>query len=502
LSVLLSQALPTGGNEIMKKYSSFILLIFMLTTLSLIITAQSPDHSKELQVEPITFKSNKGEIVVAEKCYFYVPENRQKKSTKPLRLGFVRFKSTNPNPGYPIVYLAGGPGGSGTGAARGKRFALFMALREISDVIAFDQRGTGSSNSISYGPANLEYRQTTPLQWDAFLAAIKKQLNTNLDYWKSKGIDIDAYNTNESADDLEALRNILKVKKLNLWGISYGTHLAFAMIKRHPSSIDKLILASLEGPDHTVKLPELSQKHLERLNDAIKEDPEAAKKYPDLLRTMKIVLDKLQVNPLVVEVINSETNQKEKIGIGKLDVQLFTVFWLAKNPRELGMLPYFYYRMAEGDFSQVGRYILFLKKVMTRKTLMSLTMDAASGVSKERWQKIKEQAPSALMERTHDFPFPDINQTLGVKDLGDNFRKPFKTDIPALLISGTLDGRTYIESQKEVASWFTKGIHIIIENAGHDLFFSSPKIKDYMLDFLKGKPITVTKLKAPPIKFL
>src|SRR3546814_18583991 len=44
-----------------------------------------------------------------------------------------------------LVYLAGGPGGSGISAAEGPRFELFMALREVADVIALDQRGTGAS---------------------------------------------------------------------------------------------------------------------------------------------------------------------------------------------------------------------------------------------------------------------------------------------------------------------------------------------------------------------
>jgi pimeloyl-ACP methyl ester carboxylesterase len=486
----------------MKFYTYLLSILIIFVQITAPAPANQIEPGNELQIEKIIFKSNKGQQVEAEKCYFLVPENRQKKSSKKIRIGFIRFKSTNPQPGAPIVYLSGGPGGAGTGAARGKRFSLFMALREIADVIAFDQRGTGISKQIPYAPAKLEYKATTPMQFDGLLAAIKSRTEKNIQYWKEQGIDIDAYNTIESAHDLEDLRKRLQVDKLNLWGISYGTHLAFAMIKRFPAGIDKMILASLEGPDHTVKLPELSQKHLERLNQKLKQDPEAAKKYPDLLRTIKIVLDQLQVNPRIIEVLNTETNLKEKIGIGKLDVQLFTVFWLVKNPREMGMLPYFYYRMAEGKFDEVGRYLLFLKKVLTRSNLMSLAMDAASGVSQARWEKINEQAKSAYMELTHDFPYPFINKTIGVKDLGDEYRKPFKTDIPALMFSGTMDGRTFIEAQTEIASWFTKGTHVIIDNAGHDLFFSSPRIKEYMLKFLKGEKITETRLTAPPIKFL
>lgn len=478
----------------------FLILALVIVFCPFWLNAQSPDKYK-LEYSSIMFKPSKGQPVEAEKCYFYVPENRHKKNNKQLKLGFIRFKSTNPNPGYPIIYLAGGPGGSGSGAARGKRFELFMALREVADVIAFDQRGTGMSNQVPYSPAKLHYPLTTPFRRQPLLEAMKQRIKESVTFWKSKGIDIDAYNTNESADDLEDLRNVLNTEKLNLWGISYGSHLAFAAIKRHPQSIHRVILASLEGPDHTVKLPALSQKHLERVNALVQADPETAKKYPGLLGTMKRVLDKLEVSPVMLDVLNPETNQKVKVGFGKLEIQLLTVFWMVKNPRELSLLPYLYYSMAQNDYSRIGVYILFLKNAMTRSTLMSLAMDAASGVSPERMAQVREQAPRALLGQTHDFPFPDINNAIGVSDLGEDYRQPFKTSIPALLFSGTLDGRTFLEDQQEIASWFENGTHVIVENAGHDLFFSSPKIKIQMIDFLKGKPITETRLFAPPIKF-
>jgi pimeloyl-ACP methyl ester carboxylesterase len=482
------------------KIKSLILILFIM--LSYYLPAAQNKQESKLDIQPITFKPKKGAPVQAERCTFYVPENRRKKTSKQLKLGFIRFKSTNPNPGYPIVYLAGGPGGSGSGAAKGRRFSLFMALREVADVIAFDQRGAGLSNQAPYAPVKLNYPLTTPFRREPLLQAMKQKVRESVKFWKSKGIDIDAYNTNESADDLDALRKVLNVDKINLWGISYGSHLAFAMIKRHPQRIHRVILASLEGPDHTVKLPALSQAHLERVNAILKQNPESAKKYPDLLPTIKKVLDQLEVSPVMMDVTNPDTGKKVKIGFGKMEIQLLTVFWMVKNPRELSTLPYLYYRMAERDFSQLGVFILFLKNVMSRTTLMSLAMDAASGISPERRALVQAQAPKAFMGDAHDFPYPEIIEAVGIKDLGEEFRKPFKTNIPALLYSGTLDGRTFLEAQTEIASWFEKGTHVIIDNAGHDLFFSSPKIKEQMIDFLEGKAVTETRLTGPPLKFM
>lgn len=55
------------------------------------------------------------------------------------------------------------------------------------------------------------------------------------------------------------------------------------------------------------------------------------------------------------------------------------------------------------------------------------------------------------------------------------------------------------------AEWVGKlnSTQMIIENAVHSdpLSLSSPKIKDGMLEFLKGQPVSVTKIVGAPMKF-
>ena len=101
---------------------------------------------------PIRFKGAKGAEVDAERGVFEVPEDRRDPRSRKIKLTYVRFASTAAKPGPPIIYLAGGPGGTATGTAQGARWPIFMALREVADVIAFDQRGTGLSNHIPPRP--------------------------------------------------------------------------------------------------------------------------------------------------------------------------------------------------------------------------------------------------------------------------------------------------------------------------------------------------------------
>ena len=120
-----------------------VLLFAIIFLLAVPVAAQR--KAGDLTIKPYVFENRKGEKVDAELGVLLVPENRRDPQSNLIELAFVRFKSTSKNPGAPIVYLAGGPGGSGIGTATGSRFPLFMAMREIGDVIAFDQRGTGRS---------------------------------------------------------------------------------------------------------------------------------------------------------------------------------------------------------------------------------------------------------------------------------------------------------------------------------------------------------------------
>lgn len=479
--------------KIMKQIRLFI--IFSIANIFYCLGQQN------FKIEPYEFKTKSGINVNAEKGSFKVPENRLNDNSRDITLSFVRFKSTNPNPGAPIIYLAGGPGGSGISTARGERFELFMALREIADVIALDQRGTGMSNQIPRCKTSAYLPLETPGNEEVYLTEFSEAAKNCMSFWTSKGVDIDGYNTVQNSDDIEALRKVLKADKISLWGISYGSHLGFNYIKRYENNIDKVILAGIEGPDETVKLPNYSQEYLKRVDAKLKEDTNASKYYPDLLQLMSNVFDKLEKEPVYTEIKDRRSGKMKKLGIGKLDVQLVTSFFLTKNPKDVKNLPYLFYQMNKGDYSEISNRIAMLKQFAGRQQAMPLMMDAMSGVSKKRWGKIQKQTPKAILGRTTNFPFPDLGFKLNIRELGDDFRKLKRSSVKALFITGTLDGRTYIESAIKTVKKFKNSSHIIIDGAGHDSFMSTPKVKELMLSFLKEEKVPSQTITLKPLKF-
>lgn len=487
-----------GERKNMKLSPRCLLALFCLVPLFTAANAQN--KAGDLKVEPYVFENSRGEKKDAEFGRLYVPENRSNPKSRLLELAFVRFKSTSPNPGSPIIYLAGGPGGSGIGAAHGSRFPVFMAMREIGDVIALDQRGTGESKPSVLCPGTYALPPDVVPSYEAFLKTAREKSRDCVELLKRQGADLAGYTTVESADDIEALRVALGAKKVSLWGISYGTHLSLATIKRHGKNIDRAVLAGLEGLDSTHKLPSDIQQHLADFAAHVKADPVLSKEIPDFIALMRSVFESLERNPVTVEVTDPRTKQPVKVVINKFVMQFLTA--ATTGTGDITRYPRFFLAASKGDYSEVAAFWLGFSRT-NLGSAMSFVMDCSSGATKARTERIKREAPDTLLGNYANIVFPDICDAWNVADLGDSFRKPAKSNVPVLFISGTLDGRTPVSNAEIERKYFPNSQHLILDGAWHSdpLFLSSPRIKDIMLEFMKGNPLSATRIKLDPARF-
>jgi len=457
--------------------------------------------AQNLTITPYEFISRAKDTVQAELGTFKVIEDRTNGKNDSIQLSFIRFKSTNPNPGNPIVYLSGGPGGSGTGTARGRRFELFMKLREVADVIAFDQRGTGLSQQLPPCPYNDGFELKRAIDKAEYIEKTTEHISKCLDLLKTKNVNLLAYNTTESAKDIEALRKVLKADKISLWGISYGSHLAFEYIRLFENNIDKLVLASLEGSDETIKLPSNTEKFVFYLAALAKDNYGTAKKYPDVKKKMIAVHERLKQKSAVGWYKNRQ-GKMDTVRISNFELQGAIATFYLKNPRDSKKIAKVYTQMYEGDFSTIARDVMVIKRyVLNSIRPMSFAMDMQSGISEKRQKEVENQIDNTMLGSTINFLLYEWMQAIDFPQLPAQFRAMPMNAVDALLLSGTLDGRTYVSSAKEIAKKFKNGQHVIIENAGHDLYMESPVIGDMVLDFFKGKQLNLDRIVLKPTIF-
>ena len=118
---------------------------------------------------------------------------------------------------------------------------------------------------------------------------------------------------------------------------------------------------------------------------------------------------------------------------------------------------------------------------------MSTLMDVASGMSERRRSLVQQQAKHSLLGDWLNFSY-HYDGIAPELDLGDGFRSGPDSDVPVLLFSGTLDGRTYLEGQAEASAGLTNLTHVTVVNAGHNLYMSSPEVQQAINAFMEGRP--------------
>ncbi len=467
------------------------------------VAAYAGPPASWLTLEPYTFSSRGGETIEAVMGTLVVPYDRSRAGSETIALKFVRFPATTDDPGPPLVYLAGGPGGSGIWAARGRRFELFMKLRELGDVIAWDQRGTGLSEPQFRIEATVDapYRGAVSRQW--LQEQYARAARAAKAQFERDGFDPAPLNTNFSADDLEDLRVALGAEKLRLWSISYGTHLALATVKRHPNSIDSMVLAGVEGLDSTYKLPSQADVPIQALSREIAQHPVYGELIPDFTLLLREVLERAEREPYAVVVNDPETGQTITSLLGRLDLEFVT--WGALFRRKaMRDLPAAFLALQKGRTEVLKGAVDDTRGRGDNANAMSLAMDCASGVSPERLARIQREIPDSLFGRSMNFRYLAVCPELGIPDLGESFRAPVQSNIPVLCISGEMDVRTPPSNAEAVLEGFPNGHHVIISRAGHDddLWVSSPKIAECIIALFKGQPVPYQRIELPPIEFM
>ncbi len=468
--------------------------------------AQAPADQPKRREGEIWFEPLKAEVggqtYEGERGHLMVRENRKNANSNLIELVFARIKSTSDKPGFPTVYLDGGPGSSATNIASVPEYMrAFQRLREVGDVILLDQRGVGRSKP------NLTHRASESLPAEVFadrevaLRAFKERSKIAADHFRSQGIDILAYNSVESAHDVDDLRKALGAEKVNLVGFSYGTHLGLACIRYHGKNLNRVVLIGTEGPDHTDKLPSTSDTSLSRLSDIVAKDPEIGAKMPDLYGTLKRILDRLEKEPVTVSITDQRTRKPIDVKVGRMGLQ-FLIMRDLGDTNDLPVFPLWFYTMDKGDYSILKRFVeRRYNQFSAGISIMTLVMDISSGVCKSRKLQIQKEAKTALLGDIVNFPISEMGDVFGNPDLGDAYRSQIKTDVPTLFVSGVLDNNTQPFQADEVRKTFKNNTHIVIDNAGHESMLVDQEVQQTMVAFLRGQDVSKVKIALPPLKF-
>jgi pimeloyl-ACP methyl ester carboxylesterase len=396
-----------------------------------------------------------------------VYENRATRTGRVIDLAVIVLRAKHETH-QAVAVIAGGPGESATPFAGYILDGYFgkelMALRDRYDLLFVDDRGMGASNPFScdFAPAGDPKSYFLKLWPDQLLSGCRAKIAATH--------DPSFYNTNNTVDDLNDVRAALGYPRIVLDGGSYGTFFSLVYMRRHPSSVESVILDGVSAP-HFQPLPgspDGAQQAMDELIAACKHDATCHANFPAFPQQFNAVLQRLDKSTLPVSVMNPATKRTETVQLSKavfVDAIRHTLY----APQGAAYLPYVIDRADRRDYAPLGQMIA----TVTQGINQGLDLGANLSYSCADWMPFidpKQVADAAVNSFAGDLRIRAQQHACSVWNvppMPSSFNDPVHSSLPVLMISSSNDPGTPPRYGEAALRYLPNAREVLVKGGGH-----------------------------------
>ncbi len=440
-------------------------------------------------------------VVPAECGELDVPENPAVPNSRRISLAFARVPaiSRRKRPD-PLFVLAGGPGMAAT-TFYAMVAPVFGRIHRDRDIILVDQRGTGNSN-----PLNCDSGEETDLRAsDADIAVDTRRCLKAL----SAKADVAEYTTSVAVKDLDDVRAALGYDRINLYGVSYGTRVAQHYLRRFPQHTRSLVLDGVVPPQLALgtSMALDAERALTNILARCAREASCHGRFGDSEAAYHALWDAVRAHPVAVSVADPASGVASHFDF--TTYHLATVLRLSVYSAEAAaLLPLLLHDANESkDFSHLAAQFLLLSRSYGDVVAVGMNNTVACT------EDIPFSDPKTYDRPALEKTFLGTAQIDGLQTvckiwphgpIDADFHLPLRTDIPALLLSGSDDPVTPPGYAEQAQSGFTNSVHIVMRDFGHGQL-AAPCIDRVMERFIElgsisGLDISCTR-NAKPMPF-
>jgi pimeloyl-ACP methyl ester carboxylesterase len=390
-----------------------------------------------------------------------VPEDRtggDGRRTIPIRVAVLEgHELDRPDP---MVFLAGGPGGSAIDSAPWF-IEHFAALRGDRDFVFIEQRGVGSSGALWCDALPLAVRDRD----EAYTAGVEWAT----DCLDGEVIDVTRYDTASFVDDLDDVLGRLGYGTVDVYGGSYGALAAQALAIRHPDRVRTLVLDGVSGLGVPVvaNMPRDSQRAFDLLVERCRADEGCRDAYPDPHQDLVAVLRRLEAKPLELDVLDPASGEALLLD-DVLAAQAVHAMLMYTDTAPL--LPAALTAAAVGDVALLEQVVAsVVGSVSTNRQAMYVTIRCS-----EPWARPDPDDPdvdSYLTEaaRVQDEFYAGVCSAWPRVGVEPEETTPPVTDIPAMLLVGEADAQNPPSAAAVAAATMASSVTVIARGHGHGI---------------------------------
>jgi pimeloyl-ACP methyl ester carboxylesterase len=444
-----------------------IVLCFSLLSLVQMVSAQGHSHSDAPRFEEVAKNDSDFPISVPSsysslRGYLTVKESKTGNSQQLVSLPLIIIKANTSSNKAPVLRLAGGPGISGLNAAA---YPSAYPWTSDRDFIILGQRGTQDAKPALTCPQYANALNVDVNQSDALINAA----NECKKRYESMGIDLSAYHTMASVEDIEAMRSLFGFEKLSLYGGSYGTRLALSYARQYPDKVSSMVLDS--PLPHTVYYDDESPENLKLTIQAFalkcNENQECAKAYPTLYQRFEKTL--IEASEQAWEITLSDT---ETLEVSDTDIVLYLAQIIDNN---VLMAPKIMDAFARKDIEQLLA-VLGAEGSLISPFAWGMRLSVWCSESAPFSQRFMSRPSATFASLEGATILPEVCKAWGVPSRPLEEKKPTISSIPTLIIAGEFDYLTPPKWGKEAMKTLSNsflatipfGVHVESNNWGGD----------------------------------
>ncbi|HEX3458067.1 MAG TPA: alpha/beta fold hydrolase, partial [Candidatus Baltobacteraceae bacterium] len=410
-----------------------------------------------------------GKARLGGSCGTYtVYEDRTARSGRVIALKFVVIKAEHPS-GRAVAFNPGGPGASSTvtaaAIADGLFFRYFQALHDRYDILLVDNRGTGESapQPCNFAPADspqFYFRQLWP---DSLVRRCRAQLSTRA--------DLSLYATSIAADDLDDVRAALGYSKLVLNGGSYGTTLFLDYARRHPTSVESLVLIGV-APPHFIIIPLQdaagAQLSMDRLIAECNSDTDCNRNFPSLGSHFDALVRRFDKGDLSAPLRNATTKRTTVVRLSK---EVFTdrLRQLLYYPENARYAPFIIDRAYRGNYMPLATMVDVVSRGFA--TLLAEGLNLSVTCAEDN-PFITESAIRNTSAHSFEGALRVRAQQRAcriwdVHPVSAAFGEPVRSEAPMLMISGSDDPTSPAKFAQDALPYLPNARILLIRNGSH-----------------------------------
>jgi pimeloyl-ACP methyl ester carboxylesterase len=411
--------------------------------------------------------------------YLSVPGSYEKADGATYELAVVIIKSrqqvVQPDP---IIILQGGPGGSVISSYASTLTGENRILKD-RDLVLLEQRGTPYSKPslycqeydkfvLDYLNVNLSTEENDRLSTETMLACLHRI--------QAAGVDLANFNSFDDARDIESLRVALGYDKVNLYGVSYGSLLAQHYMRLFPNHLRSVILDGVVAPQLNVNVLGIQSEDraFRYLFSACQKDERCNRYFPDLEQVFYEVVDKLDKNPVHLQLRDTE---KWKTYDAVIDGQGFygSIFQMLYAADIVYALPRMIYQVRDGNFTTFSAIASFFVFDKSMSYGMYYTVMCAEDSDFRLEDVRRDGVEPRINEFNKDGPasFLNICKAIDVAQLGPKADESVQSDVPTLLLSGGFDPVTPQEFAQAAAENLKNSYLVYFPNGAHGQLLDS-----------------------------